>query len=241
MTPRTAPRRSGSSAASGTRKGIRATEIFLFARVSRAAIVGSDTRNALAISPVDSPHTSLSVSAGCASGASAGWQHMKINRSRSSGITSAGSCSSTAAASSGSTSSGSLEWNTCARRIASIARRFAAVVSQATGLAGTPSPGQTVRAIAYASCTHSSARSRSRATRTVAASTKAQPRRYASATAPLTSSSASCPAIPTRVGGRSHPRRDAPRRHRPAGWPGCARRSAARRPGPARRLRRSPQ
>jgi hypothetical protein len=42
------------------------------ARVIRACIVASFTRNAFAISPDDNPHTSLSVNAICASCASAG-------------------------------------------------------------------------------------------------------------------------------------------------------------------------
>ena len=52
------------------------------------------------------------------------------------------------------------------RRSRFSAGRFAAIVSQAPGLAGTPrGDAQAVRAFAYASCTHSSARSRSRVTR----------------------------------------------------------------------------
>ena len=70
-------------------RGSAAAEIFFFARVTRAAIVGSETRNAWAISAVVRPQTSRSVSATCASRASAGWQQVKTSRSRSSGITSA--------------------------------------------------------------------------------------------------------------------------------------------------------
>ena len=61
-----------------------ASRIFAFARDSRCAIVGSGTRNARAISAVVSPPNNRSVSASCASGASAGWQQVKIRRSRSS-------------------------------------------------------------------------------------------------------------------------------------------------------------
>ena len=61
------------------------------ARVTRAAMVGSETRNACAISTVVSPHTSRRVSATWASLASAGWQQVKISRSLSSGITSSSS------------------------------------------------------------------------------------------------------------------------------------------------------
>ena len=85
ITVRTASRRSGSSAGPGTRYGIRAAEIFFLARVTRAAIVGSGTRNARAISAVVRPHTSRSVSATCASRARAGWQQVNTRRSRSSG------------------------------------------------------------------------------------------------------------------------------------------------------------
>ena len=78
--------RSGSSLAAGTRYGMRAAAIFFFARVIRAAIVGSLTRKARATSAVDSPQSSRSVSAIWASCASAGWQHVQIRRSRSSAI-----------------------------------------------------------------------------------------------------------------------------------------------------------
>ena len=50
----------------------------------RCATVGGFTRNALPISSVVRPHTSRSVSATCASSVSAGWQHVKISRRRSS-------------------------------------------------------------------------------------------------------------------------------------------------------------
>ena len=53
--------------------------------------------------------------------------------------------------SSGTTSNGSLARSICSRRIASIARRLAVVVSQATGLVGIPSLRQAVSAAAYAS------------------------------------------------------------------------------------------
>ena len=64
---------------------MRAAAIFFFARVIRAAMVGSLTRKARATSAVVSPQSSRRVSATCASGASAGWQQVKISRSRSSG------------------------------------------------------------------------------------------------------------------------------------------------------------
>ncbi len=81
-TPSTASTRSGNSAAEGTRYGMRAVAIFFLARVIRAAIVGSLCRNARATSAVVSPHSSRSVNAICAGCASAGWQQVKISRSR---------------------------------------------------------------------------------------------------------------------------------------------------------------
>ena len=63
---------------------MRASRIFAFARTIRCASVGAGVRNACAICSVVRPHTSRSVSATCASGASAGWQHVKMRRSRSS-------------------------------------------------------------------------------------------------------------------------------------------------------------
>ena len=51
-------------------------------------MVGSDTRNARAISAVESPPTRRSVSATRLSAGRPGWQHVKISRSRSSGIAS---------------------------------------------------------------------------------------------------------------------------------------------------------
>ena len=62
----------------------RASRIFPVARTSRCAIVGTGTRNARAISSVVRPQIVRSVSATCASRASAGWQQVKISRSRSS-------------------------------------------------------------------------------------------------------------------------------------------------------------
>src|SRR6266542_4345344 len=84
-TASTSPTRSGSSCPSGTRKGIFASTIFRFARTRRCAMVDSDCRNARAISAVVSPATDRSVSASCASRASAGWQQVKMSSSRSSG------------------------------------------------------------------------------------------------------------------------------------------------------------
>ena len=130
---------------------MRAAEIFFLARVTRAAIVGSETRKAWAISAVVSPQTSRRVSATWASRARAGWQQVKTRRSRSSGITSSSPGAGAggdepATGGTGSTSSGSLPRRVCSRRSASMARRRAAVVSQAPGLRGTPCRDQVSRA-----------------------------------------------------------------------------------------------
>ena len=61
-----------------------ASRILPLARTSRWAMVGSGTRKACAISAVVSPPSSRSVRATWAAAASAGWQQVKIRRSRSS-------------------------------------------------------------------------------------------------------------------------------------------------------------
>ena len=136
--------------------------IFRFARTRRCWIVGSVAMNARAISRVESPPTVRSVNATRESIGSAGWQHVKINRSRSSVI----SCISSSASRSW------MRWTSsvfsrrrCSRRRRSIARLRAVVVIHAPGLSGTPSTGQRSSAIANASCTASSASSKSPSTR----------------------------------------------------------------------------
>ena len=123
---------------------MRATAIFFLARVSRAAIVASGTRNARAMSGVATPQISRSVRATCASGASAGWQQVKISRRRSSGIV-PDPVGSGISRSSASISSGSLD-SSVWRRIRLSAWRRATVVSQAPGRSGTPSRSQVRRA-----------------------------------------------------------------------------------------------
>ena len=61
-----------------------AAAILRLARVIRWAIVRSGTRKALATSGTVSPPRSRRVRATCASSASAGWQQVKMSRSRSS-------------------------------------------------------------------------------------------------------------------------------------------------------------
>src|SRR4029450_10095227 len=135
-----------------------ASLIFRFARVSRPFMVSDSTRKARAISSVLRPPSARSVRATCASSASAGWQHMKISSSRSSGNSgSSTSCSSD----SGSSSSFVFSARVRSRRIRSTARRRAVVVSQAPGLSGVPSRVQRSAATANASWVASSARSKS--------------------------------------------------------------------------------
>ena len=137
--------------------------IFRFARTSRCAIAGSVTRKARAISPVVNPPTSRSVRATRLSAASAGWQHVKTSASRSSGI--ALMSSSSAGRSCRRARSSAFCRKTLSRRIRSIARLRAVVTIQAPGVRGVPSRGQRSIAIANASCTASSASSRSPSTR----------------------------------------------------------------------------
>ena len=107
--------------------------IFFFARVMRAAMVDSLTRNARATSDVVNPHTSLSVSATCVSNESEGWQHVKMSRKRSSAIGDVGG-SSAFDSWSGSMNIGSKRSWVVLRRSRSMARRRATVVIQAPGL-----------------------------------------------------------------------------------------------------------
>ena len=111
-----------------------ASRIFRFARTSRCASVGSGTRNARAISAVVRPPTRLSVSATCASAASAGWQQAKISSSRSSGI--AVLLVVRAAARARASSSRLRVRACCSRRMRSIARLRAVATIQAPGFAG---------------------------------------------------------------------------------------------------------
>ena len=121
-----------------------AATILRLARVIRAAIVASLTRNRRAISLTVSPATRRNVSAALDPAGIAGWQHMKISRSRSSAIStaSAGWSRGDAAARSSTTRSGSLRAAIASARKVSSARRRAAVNSHPAGFAGTPLLGQ---------------------------------------------------------------------------------------------------
>ena len=109
------------------------------------------------------PPTSRSVSATRLSAASAGWQHVKTSASRSSGI--ALTSSSSAGSSCRRPMSSAFCWKTFSRRMRSIARLRAVVTIQAPGVRGMPSRGQRSSAVVNASCTASSASSRSPRTR----------------------------------------------------------------------------
>ena len=136
--------------------------ILRLARARRCAIVGSATRKDRATSLVDRPPSSRSVSATCASMESAGWQQVKMRRSRSSCT---GPSSSSARGSSlpgeSTATSPSNSRPRDSRRRRSIARLRAVVVIQAPGLGGSSSPGHLRMATANASCTASSATSMS--------------------------------------------------------------------------------
>src|SRR5215472_183627 len=136
---------------------MRAVTILRFARTMRWATARSWARKAWAIWDVVRPATARSVRATCASRASAGWQQVKIRRSRSSG--------SSAGASDAATSC-SFSASRVLRRTWSSALRRAVSASQAPGLAGTPVSGQCSRASTIASWTSSSAMSKSPRRRT---------------------------------------------------------------------------
>ncbi len=126
----------------------------------RCAIVGSGTMNARAISGVERPPSRRRVSAICAAGARAGWQQVKINRRRSSGTADSSSMGSSVAAS----SAVACSWRSrceASLRSRSRIRRRAVVMIHPAGLGGKPSSGHRCAATMKASCTPSSARSKS--------------------------------------------------------------------------------
>ena len=118
------------------------------------------TRNARAISAALSPATVFRVRATRLSRASAGWQQVKISRSRSSAIGSWCELADVTVSSMIATSA-SLARSVPRRRRTSRARFLATVVSHAAGGRGRPSRGQCASAFSTASWTLSSARSQS--------------------------------------------------------------------------------
>ncbi len=166
-----------------------AARIFRFARTRRWAMAGSATRSARAISAVVRPARVRSVSATRASSGSAGWQQVKISRSRSSAIPlgsgSGGFASSTPSGVS-LAACRSLAASFARLRSTSTARLRAVVVSQPPGLAGTPSRAQVFSAWANASWAHSSARSQSPVTAISVATIRPHSSRNAVSTAAST-------------------------------------------------------
>ena len=159
-----------------------ACRILRFARTSRWAMVGSGIRNEAAISAVGSPHTERSVSGTRTAGSRAGWQQARIRPSLSSavdagspapgshpGAMSAGHAAparpaAPAAAQPSAPScmaAASFSARRLSRRSRSVALCRATPASQARGWSGTPPAGHWARAAAQASCTASSAISRS--------------------------------------------------------------------------------
>src|SRR6266542_10642 len=149
---------------------MRAALILRLARARRCAIAGSVTRNDLATSLVDAPPSRRRVSATCASVERAGWQQVKMRRSRSS-CTGPSFPGEPGSSLSGESCAASLSSSRPrdSRRKRSMARLRAVVVIQAPGLGGRPSPVHLRRATANASCTASSATSMSPKTRIRAA------------------------------------------------------------------------
>lgn len=222
MTSSTEASRCARASAGGTSNGTRAADRLRLARTMRCATVDSDARKARAISAVDRPPSSRSVSATRASVDSSGWQAVNIRRSRSSPISSCRAASS-ASTKSGSTSackaSSSRPICSCLRvcsassRRRSRARFFAVVISHAPGLSGTPVSGQRSRAATSASCASSSARPTSRTRRatpamTLAASIRqtASIARWVAASAVIRRASRRAPCTPAPRRGRPGPR-----------------------------------
>ena len=204
---------------------MRASAILRFARTIRLPMVGSATRKARAISPVVMPPSARSASAARAGISSAGWQQVKISRSRSSTIVLSSSIDGSSCWVSRRVSSASRSARSAterSRRRRSIARRRAAVVIHAPGLAGSPSRRHAVTAASNASCTASSASWKSPACRIRVASTIARSSRNARATAAATGSAGAAPPL---TPGARPPRRV--RRRRPAA-PGSPTRPATR-------------
>src|SRR5712691_10151537 len=158
------------------RYGMCASTIFLFARTMRCATVASASKKAPAISVVVKPTTARSVSATCASCDSAGWQHVKISRRRSSASAASGRMSERS-------SSTSFSRYRLSRRSMSIARRRAVVINHAPGLSGIPCSGHVSSAATRLSWTTSSARSKSPRVRTSAAVSRPASSRKTAATA----------------------------------------------------------
>ncbi len=138
-----------------------AAAILRLARVIRCAIVRSGTRNAVATSGTVRPPSRRRVSATWASRDSAGWQQVKIRRSRSS-VTEVTAALASCGPLCSIWASSCLACRVDSRRRRSTARLRAVTVSHPPGFGGTPSVGHRRTASTNASWAISSARSRSR-------------------------------------------------------------------------------
>ena len=140
------------------------------ARLIRWAMVGSGTRNAVAISRVVRPPTARSVSGMAAPGVSEGWQHMNMRISVSSwSVPSSPGTGPAGAFSDHEAASASRRRRASSLRYWSVSRRAATRISQPSGLSGVPSPGHRVAAASSASWTASSAAAKSPDRRATAA------------------------------------------------------------------------
>src|SRR5688572_29899578 len=150
----------------------------------RCATVASGTRKARAISGVVSPPRSRRVSATRASVGSTGWQAVNMRRSRSSPTSSSSAASRSGPPAPAPPASISRPSSSCfastrrPRRRRSMAWRFATVMSQAPGWAGTPLFGHCSSALTSASWARSSATPTSRTYRASPAMSRADSMRY---------------------------------------------------------------
>lgn len=175
---RTSSRRGARLSPSGTENGMPAATTLRLVRTSRCAIVGSGTRNARATCAVVRPSTARSVSASRASGDRDGWQQANSIGNRSSGVPPPGSRGAGGSASAACAAAApASRWRRARARSRSTARRCAVVVSHPPGLGGTPRVGQVRSASTSASCTASSATSKSPVRRCRWATTTAASRR----------------------------------------------------------------
>jgi hypothetical protein len=144
------------------------------ARLIRCAMVASGTRKALAISAVVRPPTARSVRAMAEAGVSAGWQHMKSSISVSSPstpISTSGGGTNAHSAHTWLATASSRRRRAISLRRWSVMRRRATWYSQPRGFCGMPCAGHCVAAATSASCTASSAASKSPCRRATAPST----------------------------------------------------------------------
>ena len=210
----------------GTRNGMPASRMRRLARTSRCAMAAGSTANAWAMRAASKPSTTCSMSGVRAAGSIAGWAHANSSSSRRTGIASRAGSSSAPQRSSGR----SVDVRAAAEVTRSRSRLRATVISQPSGLWGTPAAGQVRSARSNASASASSARARSR----VEDASRASRRPYGVRTA------CSAAAKPSAEGGIAPVGRPARRRRRTAWRSGGSRRDPRRRTAPGR-PRRSPR